>query len=469
MRDLSTQLRGYMDSFDEPFDPRALIGKAEAVRPTSRHTGQSIGRGFSIAFATAALVLAVVGLVFLGAGFIGDRGQEVATPPRHDSTMPAVPAASIPETSVPEAATPPPQVEGTWTTFSTESGLPAGGMSGVAAGRDGTVWAAQLGSDARLYRFDGTRWARVGDPLGVEYWNWMIATPDGGVAIGVQNQILHFDGERWLDPIYTGCEFAAVVTTDEDSRILGYGSDGDLVDIRYVDGTFEVSRASRGERGGSWPSISTVWDTVDVDSAGNAWFGTIDGAWRFDGQTLELFEFGLEGDCCAPLAVDTADNVWTIIQTHGDLYRLSPDGARTRFTPDDGIPFLHRDESPVILPTADGTVWVFNRTGDAARFDGVVWTSLTPEEAHSAGIPAFGLGGSFGFVDGADGSTWTVRPSAGAIHRFFASTWEVVPASGIEWGRVGADYGTLGMAVAPDGSLWVPTTSGVARFEPAGG
>ena len=244
------------------------------------------------------------------------------------------------------------------------------------------------------------------------------------------------------------------------------------MDIRVENGTFEVERADRGEMGGSSPSQISVWDTVDVDSAGNAWFGTIEGAWRFDGDALKLFEFGVEGDCCAPLAIDAADNVWTIIQTHGDLFRLSPDGARTRYTAGDGIPFLYKDENPVILTTSDGSVWVLNRAGDAAHFDGVTWSAFTPQEAQSQSIPVFGLGGSYGVVDGPDGSTWTASRTnwtvgsdeTPAIHRFFNGTWQAVPTSGIVWGSIGRDYGRLGMAVAPDGSLWIPTSTGVAAF-----
>jgi hypothetical protein len=301
---------------------------------------------------------------------------------------------------------------------------------------------------------------------------WMVATPDGGLAIGWSGRIERFDGDQWVTETEGIPRMAAVVTYNGIPRILGYGG-SNLVDIQFTDGAFSVKSASRGGSGGSGPSNITVSDTVDVDSEGNAWYGNAEGAWRFDGDSLELFRFGVRGDCgCSPLAVDAQDNVWIHIHSHGDLYRLSPDGEQTRYTPEDGIPFLHDGEGLNIMATSDGSVWVISGGGGVARFDGVAWTSYTVDQAQAAGIPATGGWSSFAVVDGPDGSTWTVRlqaqGTAPVLHRFSDGQWEAVPTTGISWGRVGGDYGTLGMAVGPDGSLWIPTRTGVARFQPDG-
>ena len=57
MRDLATELRNYVDSFDEPFDPASLIEDAERVTVTSPKAGLSIRRGVVIGFAAAIIML----------------------------------------------------------------------------------------------------------------------------------------------------------------------------------------------------------------------------------------------------------------------------------------------------------------------------------------------------------------------------------------------------------------------------
>jgi hypothetical protein len=282
---------------------------------------------------------------------------------------------------------------------------------------------------------------------------------------------MRFDGDQWVNETNDIIYISAVITGSTGPRVLGYDTNDKLVDIRFTDEGSSIKSASRHVSSGVSASFINISDTVDVDSEGTAWFGSVEGAWRFDGDTLELFEFGVHGDCCAPLAVDEHDNVWIQLAPHGDLFVLSPNGQRTQYEPDDGIPFLRQGDGLTIVPTSDGSVWVLGR-GGVAWFDGDAWTSYRLDEARAAGIPTMRSYGTFGVVDGPDGSTWTVQQGQGTeplLHRFLDGRWKAVPIPDISWGGGGADYGTLGMALSPDGSLWVPTTTGVAHFQPNSG
>ena len=108
--------------------------------------------------------------------------------------------------------------------------------------------------------------------------------------------------------------------------------------------------------------------------------------------------------------------------------------------------------------------------GRVAHFNGSAWNSYEANDALKAGLPGMSSASNSGIVDGSDGSTWTVTHREGtepAVHRFFDGQWKKVPTTGISWGGFGG-YGTQGMAVAPDGSLWIPTSTGVAHFQPNG-
>ncbi len=469
MTDIKETLRDYLEAsqpvtLDETFErvtPPVVIPIAQRPRPVLT------------AAAAAVIVLLLVGGVWL---LTADGTSPVVTQPSLlSSTIPPATTQPAPSTTQTLPIVTPAEVSGSWALYSSDQGLPTGGIGGVAVGPAGTAWAAPLGSPLTLYRFDGIQWSQVGDPLvDTGGYQWMAATPGGGVAMSVPDgdqayRIVRFDGDQWVNETDDIIYISALVSGGAGPRILGYDTSDNLVDIRFTDGGVSVKTASRDVSSGVSASFATISDTVDVDSEGIAWYGSVEGAWRFDGDSLELFEFGVQGDCCAPLAVDEHDNVWIQLAPHGDLFRLSPSGERTKYTPEDGIPFLRSGEGLTIVPTSDGSVWVVSR-GGVARFDGVTWMSYTIEEAQAAGIPTMRSHTSFGVFDGPDGSTWTVQltDTEPSLNRFLDGQWMTVPTTGISWGPVGADRGTLGLAVGPDGSLWSPSSTGVAHCQADG-
>jgi hypothetical protein len=97
MRDLATELRDYVDSFDEPFDPGTLIEKADRVMVHPPQPRPSFRRGIVIGFAAALIVLVLVGGVLLvGGPFGGDQTPVVTQPNPQTTVTQPVPATTVP-------------------------------------------------------------------------------------------------------------------------------------------------------------------------------------------------------------------------------------------------------------------------------------------------------------------------------------------------------------------------------------
>ena len=79
-----------------------LIGKAEASESSSVDR-PSVRRGVAVALAAASIVLAVAGLVLVGADLIGDGGAPVANPS---------PVSTVPEATEVSSPQPPPHPTG---------------------------------------------------------------------------------------------------------------------------------------------------------------------------------------------------------------------------------------------------------------------------------------------------------------------------------------------------------------------
>ena len=84
MRDLAAEIRAYVDSVDEPFDPGELMTKADRISVTPGPFSRSSRRRLSVALGAAVMVLMVVGGVALLTHFLGGNESQVA-----DQTVPS--------------------------------------------------------------------------------------------------------------------------------------------------------------------------------------------------------------------------------------------------------------------------------------------------------------------------------------------------------------------------------------------
>ena len=245
---------------------------------------------------------------------------------------------------------------------------------------------------------------------------------------------------------------------------------------------------------------STV-DQVAVASDGTVWAGSAEWLARFDGRWTAFTEFdGLDIVHLGGFAVGPDGTLWaaayrssgatTLLRFDGsswttstapprdiEVYRIGvgPDGRVWAVAGGDVLAYSVDGwqvmTDPGDLPdtpwlravAADGSVWVtmgaecLSETGPCpdpgdgvARFDGRAWTVFTTADG-LANVDA-------NVVVGPQGTVWATHDlDPGKASRFDGTSWMTFDLPGPE--------GMWALAVAPDGSLWLGTSDGLARFD----
>jgi hypothetical protein len=393
-----------------------------------------------------------------------------------------------------------------WATYTGEHGLPDPNANAevLAAGPGGEVWVYVLWEG--IYRFDasagGATWRKVelaeGSP---------ISGPISGMAFAA-------DGTPWI---------ASAGGTHYPGGYLAYRAGETWIDVTSEQGLISIRPIVLGPAGqvaagtnlglgvyqdGGWrllrdgPTHDPV-RTVAVTPDGAAWFGfgrrslagDGGGVSRFDGRDwqyslddagVEVLSVGPDGSLWAGAGCELHrfdGETWAAVARCGeDLpsgtfidIAFTPDGAiwvangfaLARF---DGGSWTVYDRlvssveaAPSTEGAADGTVWVTGWEGTqdsfyVGRFDGQDWTIYRQADAFPGS-----------FIPRAvtpDGLLWDLAPD-GRLVSYDGGTWT----DGRSWifydlpDGLTTDSGT-GMAVAPDGAIWLSTGGGVARFDP---
>jgi sugar lactone lactonase YvrE len=250
--------------------------------------------------------------------------------------------------------------------------------------------------------------------------------------------------------------------------------------------------------------------TVEIAPDGTVWvlgdrgIGRYDGSWQvFSGDNVaelngQLIDLAVDADGVAWASVSSVgiaryDGSWASVPPpHDEWFVLTPDGLA--FGPDgtlwagsheegvfafDGSTWRHFSEADGVPARASnvvaapgGAVWVWDNgyytdaeladhvpaTG-YARFDGSSWTTHTIDD---------GLLSDEGAVVAApDGSVWIVHAEFGPDHepepiglsRFDGASWTTYPE--LDVGRNGQGSGAV---VGTDGTVWLPSASGIVGF-----
>lgn len=335
-------------------------------------------------------------------------------------------------------------------------------VGGLVAAGDGSVWMSFGG----IGRFDGVSWTGIpSDGVDLSGTVSLAVAPDGTVwaATGTTRSgtnaggdpltgihIVHFDGRAWTvydsaDGLPAPTPSTPTITAVAASRegVLAATRDGfyRLFGARWV--RVGPQPASAALSPGSGPMLAVSYD--------EAWSTALDGTLlRFRNGTWKSVPVA---DWASPIPVT-------------DMAR-APDGTVAVAT-DLGVAVLRGGRWTVLASSGmhsvefarDGALWVVERPADSPestvasfRFDGRTWLRTdyppleTPGRAEIAfrpdGEPWIGSGGYFG-----------------SLHRFDGERWvPVFPFGGTQPPNV------VGLAAAPDGSLWLRTDRGVARFD----
>lgn len=160
-------------------------------------------------------------------------------------------------------------------------------------------------------------------PYGIYSW---IADKDGNIWFGTQERgVCKYDGMTYTWFAENGLDKAAVRTMYQDKNGTVWAGNNGAGLFRFDGKTFINMTAEKGLENPEFlkslqskpGTLARPW-TMNEDSAGNLWIGTIDnGLWKYDGTTLVNYttENGLPGN-----------SVWTIIKNNKGELLVVTDG-----------------------------------------------------------------------------------------------------------------------------------------------
>lgn len=352
-------------------------------------------------------------------------------------------------------------------------------VSDVVVGGDGTVWAvvgSAIGHQDRMVRRDGEGWTTVspadfsgmagdvGSQLAVDDDGVLWAATDAGLA--------RVDGRRWrlLDSKAAGPPSRPTeVAVDAEGalwtatrQVSSAGADGGADDeafgrVARLDGDSwttwtgggalperEVSALAAGADGSVWIAMTRRPGPARgghlVRFAGGEW-------------TVEARDDAIPASQLRWLAVDAHGGVWMPVDnvgedtSRGGVARLDGDGWTTH-TVADGLP--HAVVGPITA--AGDTVWVATE-GGAARFADGQWNGYVTGEGPGGNAVSLAVG---------DRRVWTAGWSH--VSSFDGQRWTRWSAGGPPDNRLASDLAGA-LTVGPDGTAWVSTRHGVARFD----
>ena len=217
---------------------------------------------------------------------------------------------------------------GTFTTFTTEDGLPSNHVFRIFQDREGNLWFGSTPSTAGgVSRYDGKTFTALTteDGLADNLVASIFQDRDGFLWFGTGEGVSRYDGKTFTTFAITVKEGLAhnrvrSIFQDREGN-LWFGTDGGV--SRYDGKTFTAFTTQDGLAGG-WAQ----W--IFQDREGNLWFGTQSGGVsRYDGKTFQTLthQDGL------------ASNVVTsIIQDRDGVLWFGTDGGLTRYRPPAPLP-----------------------------------------------------------------------------------------------------------------------------------
>lgn len=209
---------------------------------------------------------------------------------------------------------------------------------------------------------------------------------------------------------------------------------------------------------------SNTVNRMAEDGYGYLWLATNDGLARFDGRNYRIWraEDGLRDNHVWTVHVDARNQLWIGTENAG-LAMMSPDRRELRFFDRSTYPLMGSNTIWTITSTPDGAVWFGTYLGGLYRLDGKgTLTRFMPEAGNPRSLPSASV---VQLATTVDGSLW-VGTKYG-LARWTGKDFERVPQGVLPEEIIN------GLTPELDGSLWISTNRGVTvrradgRFEPA--
>lgn len=315
-------------------------------------------------------------------------------------------------------------------------------VTALAEGADGTVY---VGTDgAGLWTVRAGLAIRPVEGLGdtASHVRALLATPDGGLLVGLRNGLLAGRGGKWLE---VPLPFPASVSS------LALAADGTLWAGTYGDGLLEIpARGAVKVHDEASGLLQDIIRSVLVDRQGRVWTATKFGMDLLDRGRMRAYTVhqGMPND-----------NIWCLFEDgDGDLW-VGTDGAGVlRYTGEGYVTFTVTDglcSDLVMAAVGDhaGDVWLGTYGNGVCRMDGMAQiTTLEGLPNNTVWSAALAPDSSlwFGTSDG------LCRITHG----------RVVP---LPQGQTLSGHRVLALYVHPSGDLWCGTRDGLYILRPDGG
>jgi ligand-binding sensor domain-containing protein len=393
-----------------------------------------------------------------------------------------------------------------WQAFTQEDGLAGNLVYAILQAQDGAFWFA---TSQGVTRYDGEgRWEtfRGEDTLGGSVALDVFQADDGVLWFSVSKKggcLTRYHGNVWEPCLISDLPFDDISQFTQDKAdhwwirsFSGIAGESDQYDIMTPGATvvFYVTQA---------PVVATydgqTWHIMDRknsalpddyvsslrrDSGGNIWFGTSNGAARFDGQGWQVFteslqyvtdifedsvdhtiwfatssglrsyredpwhtfttEDGFMGANVQQLLEDDAGAIWGLVSPIGILSRFK-DGTRQVFTAKDG---LASNDVTRVFEAKDGTVWVGTAYG-LSQYKNGIWQSF-PIDRYWGNVSQI--------LETKDGALWVVTDTG--LRRYYDRAWQTF---GPEDGLIDSDIWQI--TETRDGTLWAGTGTGLSCYK----
>lgn len=332
---------------------------------------------------------------------------------------------------------------GTFTNYTTATGLGSQTVGDLLEARDGTVWAVG-GRLVTAFRNGAVINYGLEEGVPAEGLRELVETPDG-VLLGIgYGEVVRLDGNRFVH--YSSHPdlaeaFATSLALDREG-VLWIGTTRALVALG-PDG-----RTRKFDLSSGLPAVPVR--AVLTDKDGIVWVGTPNGLARLDGDRLvRVSTPGLRpGIAVWDLFEGRDGTVW--VGTSSGLHRFRELEFTVYGTPE-GFP---SDQPSAVYQDPNGVLWIGFQDAGVLRIDGASQQRLT----RGAGLPSDEVHA----VRGTRAGGVLVSTRGGLARIGSGATTVVVPVDPL--GRTTV----YDAAEGPDGSLWLATATGVIRVDQSG-
>ena len=328
--------------------------------------------------------------------------------------------------------------------FTTVDGLANNGVINIFEDRSGTLWISTNGGG--ISRYDGAQFTQftTEEGLAASLVFAIAEDRDGNIWAGTSRGLNRYDGRTWQTfDRQDGLASSAVFSiTQDDEGTLWFGN---------------VGISSYDQQKMAPLTIDSELNKLRVNAAfhdrqGHLWFGTVVGAFRYDGTSIEKLTTadGLAGDNIRVIAEDTKGHLW--FGTYGGSGVSRYDGVSWKiFNTEDG---LARNDVYSILEDSSGNLWFGTFGGGVSRYDGRTFTNFTMTD---------GLAGNsvLSIIEDRLGKLW-FGTFGGGVSRYDGQVFQTLSRQD----GLGSDA-VQQVIEDQEGRLWFATEAGITRYRPS--